>query len=162
MQLPIACLSYPCPTPLLLLPSTSPANNFSSKGCFASSKGLNPDLLPYYKIGHELSVNDLYVFRGFRLIVPGTLRHAFISVAYESHQGWCEQNNYYANCTGDRKRVSAQQKKMNTYTDFRQGPHPLSFPKGGKVHILNHLHVMKGPKRYTEPLTINEKIGHST
>lgn len=33
-----------------------------SKGWPPSPKGLDPDLLPYYKIHHELSVKDNYVF----------------------------------------------------------------------------------------------------
>lgn len=50
-----------------------------SKGWPPSPKGLNPD--------HDLSIKDNYVFRGFRLIVPGMLRHALISIAHESPQG---------------------------------------------------------------------------
>lgn len=58
-----------------------------SKDWSPSPKGLEPDLLPYHKIRHELSVKDNYVFRGFSLLVPGTLRHAVISIANDSHQG---------------------------------------------------------------------------
>ena len=58
-----------------------------SKGWLPSSKGLHPDLLPYYPVRHELSVKDNFVFRGFRLLVPDTLRPALISIAHESHQG---------------------------------------------------------------------------
>lgn len=37
-----------------------------------------------------------------------------------------------------------------------------SFQKGDKVHVQNPVHVMKGHKRHTEPLTIWEKAGNST
>lgn len=55
-----------------------------------------------------------------------------------------------------------QQQKMKTYIDSRQGARPLSFQRGDKVHVWKPLHVMKGHKRYTEPLSIHEKIGDST
>ena len=58
-----------------------------SNGWPASPTGLDPDLLPYYKIRHELSVKDNFVFRGFRLVVPDTLRPTLVNIAHESHQG---------------------------------------------------------------------------
>uniref|UniRef100_A0A803K669 Gypsy retrotransposon integrase-like protein 1 n=1 Tax=Xenopus tropicalis TaxID=8364 RepID=A0A803K669_XENTR len=53
-----------------------------------SEKKVSPDLQPYYRIRHELSLVDDYVVRGsHRLLVPETLREKFIQLAHESHQG---------------------------------------------------------------------------
>ena len=61
-----------------------------------------------------------------------------------------------------RHRVSEQQRKMKIYADTRRGARPPAFQKGDKVRIRNPLHVMKGHRRYTDPLTISEKVGDST
>lgn len=53
----------------------------------SSSKGLDPDLLPYYKLRLELCVKDHFVFRDSRLVVPIALRPDLITIAHESHQG---------------------------------------------------------------------------
>lgn len=64
--------------------------------------------------------------------------------------------------TDIRHRVSEQQRKMKSYTDARRGARPPAFQKGDKVRVRNPLHVMKGHRRYTDPLTVTEKVGDST
>ncbi|KAI2660383.1 Transposon Ty3-G Gag-Pol polyprotein [Labeo rohita] len=44
-------------------------------------------LRPYFQLRDELSVQQDYVFRGSRLVVPVTLRHTLVKLAHEGHQG---------------------------------------------------------------------------
>ncbi|XP_023806938.1 uncharacterized protein K02A2.6-like [Oryzias latipes] len=52
-----------------------------------SAKSVSPVLQPYFKIRHELSVQDSLVFRGSRLVVPISLRSTLVALAHEGHQG---------------------------------------------------------------------------
>src|SRR4029434_3208429 len=58
-----------------------------TRGWPPSPKGLGPDLLLYYKLRLELSVKQLFIFRGSRLIVPIALRPDLIAIAHESRHG---------------------------------------------------------------------------
>ncbi|KAL6483527.1 hypothetical protein MHYP_G00083990 [Metynnis hypsauchen] len=58
-----------------------------AQGWPLSPKGLDSDLLPYYRLQLELAVKDNFVFHGSRLIVPTALRSSIFSIANKSHQG---------------------------------------------------------------------------
>ncbi|KAL2080048.1 hypothetical protein ACEWY4_023841 [Coilia grayii] len=74
-----ACMSCPMQTQLReLLASPWPA----------SAKHLGPDLRPYFKLRHELSLQGDCAVRGpHRLLVPGSLQAKFIALAHDTHQG---------------------------------------------------------------------------
>lgn len=48
---------------------------------------LDPDVRPYYPILHELSVENGVVYKGERVVIPGTLRKHMLTVIHESHLG---------------------------------------------------------------------------
>lgn len=84
---------------------------------------------------------------------------------------WCRSNwqccPLSSGCTPHeemdlRRKVSAQQQMMKTYTKSKRGAYPPSLQRWDKMCVQNLLRVMKGHKRYTEPLTVREKIGDST
>ncbi|KAL1256634.1 hypothetical protein QQF64_012179 [Cirrhinus molitorella] len=53
-----------------------------------SPKELGPELVPYYRIQHELSLQDNCVVRGtHRLVIPETLHSQLIALAHNTHQG---------------------------------------------------------------------------
>ena len=66
-----------------------------TRGWPPSPKGLDPNLLLYYKLRLELSVKEPFVFRGSRLIVPIALRPDLI--------GWYGQSNDDLNSTGGQR-----------------------------------------------------------
>ena len=51
---------------------------------------------------------------------------------------------------------------MNADTDAKRSAHPPAFQKGDKGRVRNLLHVLKGHKRFSDPLTIRVKVGNST
>src|SRR4029434_2883931 len=61
-----------------------------------------------------------------------------------------------------RHTVSQRQHKMKTYTDARRGARPPAFQKGDRVRVRNPLHVPKGHRKFSDPLTISKKIGEGT
>ena len=61
-----------------------------------------------------------------------------------------------------RHRVSQRQHKMKTYTDARRGARPPAFQKGDRVRVRNPLHVPKGHRKFSDPLTISKKLGEGT
>lgn len=61
-----------------------------------------------------------------------------------------------------RRRVCQRQHKMKAYTDARRGARTPAFQRGDRVRVRNPLHVPKGHKRFSDPLTIREKVGNST
>ena len=53
-----------------------------------SAKSLLPSLQPFFKLWHELSLQDDLVVRGtHRLLVPDSLQPKLISLAHDTHQG---------------------------------------------------------------------------
>ncbi|KAL7889552.1 hypothetical protein AOLI_G00018100 [Acnodon oligacanthus] len=58
-----------------------------AQGWPPSPKGLDSDLLPYYRLRLEIAVKDKFVFCGSRLIVPTPLCSSIVSIAHKSHQG---------------------------------------------------------------------------
>nr|XP_055041695.1 uncharacterized protein K02A2.6-like [Misgurnus anguillicaudatus] len=50
-------------------------------------KQMDPTITAYFPIRHELAVDDKYIMRGQRLVVPVTLRSKLIHLAHEGHQG---------------------------------------------------------------------------
>lgn len=48
------------------------------------------------------------------------------------------------------------------YTDAKRGARPPPFRKGDRVHVRNPLHVPKGHRKFSDPLTISEKVGEGT
>lgn len=53
-----------------------------------SAKSLMPNLQPFFKLWHELSLQDDLVVRGtHRLLVPDSLQPKLISLAHDTHQG---------------------------------------------------------------------------
>ncbi len=57
------------------------------RGWPRSSSRVDPLLLPFHKLRHELSATDDFVLRGSRLIAPVSLRHRLVTLAHEGHQG---------------------------------------------------------------------------
>ena len=60
------------------------------------------------------------------------------------------------------RRVTAQQNKMRTYTDFRRGARTPTFREGDSVRVRKPTHVPKGHPRFTEPMRIQRKVGPAT
>lgn len=52
-----------------------------------SMAAISAALHPYFKLCHEVSVQDNFLFRGFCLVVPVVLRHTIVTLAHEGHQG---------------------------------------------------------------------------
>lgn len=57
------------------------------------------------------------------------------------------------------QRVSAQQRKMKTYTDLRRGAHTPTFKVGDSVHVRKPMHMPKAHQRFAEPV---KKVGPAT
>ncbi|KAF7651388.1 hypothetical protein LDENG_00111630 [Lucifuga dentata] len=74
-----ACISCPVQTQLCgLLTSRWPT----------SAKSLDPNLQPFFKLRHELSLQGNCVVRGtHRLLVPDSLQQKLISLAHDTYQG---------------------------------------------------------------------------
>ncbi|KAI5085965.1 hypothetical protein C0J45_23073, partial [Silurus meridionalis] len=70
-----------------LCPEPSALRTQMVRGWPPSSVTLDPVLRPYYKLRHEFSVQDDFVFRGSRLVVPAELRKSLVCIAHEGHQG---------------------------------------------------------------------------
>ena len=52
-----------------------------------SPTALGAVLRPYYRLRHELSVQNDLTFRGLRLVAPVALRRTLVDLAHEDHQG---------------------------------------------------------------------------
>lgn len=52
-----------------------------------SMAAISAALRLYFKLCHEVSVQDDFIFHGFRLVVPVVLRHIIVTLAHEGHQG---------------------------------------------------------------------------
>lgn len=70
-----------------LCPELSALRLQIQKGWPRSLKAVSPDLQPYFKIRHGLSVHENLVLRGSRFIVPLSLRKTLVVLAHEDHQG---------------------------------------------------------------------------
>ncbi|KAL1251129.1 hypothetical protein QQF64_018925 [Cirrhinus molitorella] len=57
------------------------------RGWPPSIRAVTQNLMPYYRLRDEFSVQGLYIFRGSRLVVPVSLRHTLVTLAHEGHQG---------------------------------------------------------------------------
>lgn len=55
-----------------------------------------------------------------------------------------------------RHRVKQRQDKMKAYTDAKRSACPPAFRKGDRVRVRNPLHVPKGHRKFSDPLTISE------
>ncbi len=53
-----------------------------SRGWSPSIRAVAENLMPYYKLKDEFSVQGPYMFRAARLVVPVSLRHTLITLAY--------------------------------------------------------------------------------
>ena len=58
-----------------------------SDGFPASKEKLNSQLLPFWKVRHELSVDDGLVLKGAQLVVPQAARPDTLARLHDSHQG---------------------------------------------------------------------------
>lgn len=58
-----------------------------TQGWPKSQKQMDPTIMAYFQIRHELAVDDKYILRGQRLVVPIALRSKLIHLAHEGHQG---------------------------------------------------------------------------
>lgn len=61
-----------------------------------------------------------------------------------------------------RHRVEQRQDKMKAYADAKRSARPPAFQKGDRVRVRNPLHVPKGHRKLSDPLTISEKIREGT
>ncbi|KAL0160057.1 hypothetical protein M9458_043782, partial [Cirrhinus mrigala] len=58
-----------------------------ARGWPSSSCAVDSILRPYFQLRDELSVQQDYVLRGSRLVVPVALQHTLVKLAHEGHQG---------------------------------------------------------------------------
>ncbi|XP_039602201.1 uncharacterized protein K02A2.6-like [Polypterus senegalus] len=61
-----------------------------------------------------------------------------------------------------RTTVEQHQNRMKVYTDAKRGARLPSFKTGDKVRVRNPLHVPKGHQKFSNPVTINKKLGAHT
>lgn len=55
-------------------------------------------------------------------------------------------------------RVMWLQHKMKQYTDTKRGAHTPCFQEGDKVLVRNPLHIPKGHRKFTDPLTVTKRL----
>ncbi|KAJ8364452.1 hypothetical protein SKAU_G00132830 [Synaphobranchus kaupii] len=69
-------------------PVLKQVETFIAKGWPRTSKGLDPAIVPYFRIRNELVVQDGYIIRGtHHVTVPTALQPRLIQLAHDTHQG---------------------------------------------------------------------------
>lgn len=58
-----------------------------TQGWPKTQKHMDPKIMAYFQVRHQLAVDNKYIMRGQRLVVPVALRSKFIHLAHERHQG---------------------------------------------------------------------------
>ena len=61
--------------------------SFIQSGWPATSKDLDPTIVPYFHVRDELAIQDGIIFRGDRIVIPQQLRKQTLSDLHAAHQG---------------------------------------------------------------------------
>ena len=61
--------------------------SFIQSGWPATSKDLDPTIVPYFHIRDELTIQDGIIFRGDRIVIPQPLQKQTLSDSHAAHQG---------------------------------------------------------------------------
>ena len=61
--------------------------SFIQSGWPATSKDLDPSIVPYFHVRDELAIQDGIIFRGDRIVIPQPLRKQTLSDLHAAHQG---------------------------------------------------------------------------